>query len=290
MRSFIKFTLLIAALAVTGAAQVQLPRESQRQEVVQTVGDTTIRIVYHRPNVKGRKIWGALVPYDQVWRAGANEATLFEFSRDVTVNGQPLAAGKYSFHVLPTEREWTLIFNKDDGQWGSFNYDAAKDALRVKANVEKAPTFRESLSYTFQDHAPDGVDVLLAWENVQVPFMIRIGDIHTRVLSQIRTAIPTKAGAEQVPLLNQFANYVAVFKLKDHLDEGLKNIDASVAVRETFSNTFTKGRLVAEKGNYAEAIRLGEKAIELGEKATPPANPNFLDFIRTTVAEWKTKL
>jgi hypothetical protein len=280
----------MAVFAVTGVAQVTLPRESQRQEVIQTVGDTTIRIVYHRPNVKGRKIWGELVPYDQVWRAGANEATLFEFSRDVTINGQPLAAGKYSFHVLPTANSWTLIFNKDDGQWGSFNYNASKDALRVKANVERSSVNRESLSYIFDDHTPEGVDVLVAWENVQVPFNIGIGDIHTRMLSQIRTAIPTKTGAEQVPLLNQFANYVAVFKLKDHLDEGLKNIDASIAVRETFNNMFTKGRLVAEKGNYAEAVRLGEKAIELGEKATPPANPNFVNFIRTTVAEWKAKL
>jgi hypothetical protein len=286
MKSILIFAIFLTAIAGSAAAQVQLPRESQRQETIQTVGDTTIRIVYHRPNVKGRKIWDGLVPNAQVWRAGANEATLFEFSKDVTINNQPLAAGKYSFHVLPEGREWTLIFNKDDGQWGSFNYDAAKDALRVKAAVEKAP-FTESLSYNFGKVSPASVDVTLAWENTQVPFTIGIGDIHGRVLTQVRTAMAAKTGAEQIPFKNQFANYVATFKLKEHLDEAIKNIDESIAAKETFSNTFIKARLTAEKGDRAEAIRLGEKALILGPAATPPANPNFLDFIRTTVNEWK---
>lgn len=289
MKKIIGYAFIFTLLSVGLMAQVQLPRESQRQEAIQTVGDTTIKIVYHRPNVKGRKIWDGLVPYGKVWRAGANEATLFEFSRDVTINGQPLAAGKYSFHVIPTATDWTLIFNKDDGQWGSFNYDAAKDALRVKANIEKG-NFAESMSYTFGDATHNAVDVVIAWENVQVPFNIGIGDIHTRVLSQIREAMKAKSGAEQVPFLNQFANYAATFKLKDNLDEAIKNIDASIAVRETFSNTFTKGRLLAEKGNYAEAVKLGEKSLQMGAASTPPANPNFLDFIRTNVNEWKTKL
>ncbi|QYO68102.1 DUF2911 domain-containing protein [Leptolyngbya sp. 7M] len=289
MKNIIKFAVVVSLFSIGIAAQVQLPRESQRQEVVQTVGDATIRVVYHRPNVKGRKIWDGLVPYGKVWRAGANEATLFEFSRDVTVNGQPLPAGKYSFHVIPESREWTLIFNKDDGQWGSFSYDAAKDALRVRSSIEKA-LFTESLTYTFGKVDPDGVDVYLIWENVQVPFRIGIGNIHGRILSQIREGLAGKTGAERVPLLNQFANYVATFKLKDHLDEALTNIDASIAARETFSNNYTKARLMAEKGNYREAVRLGEKALEMGPAATPPANPNFLDLIRTTVAEWKAKM
>ena len=289
MRNFIISAIVISLFSVAAAAQVQLPRESPRQEITQVVGDTTIRIVYHRPSVRGRKIWDGLVPYDQVWRAGANEATLFEFSRDVTIAGQPLPAGKYSFHVIPSGREWTLIFNKDDGQWGSFNYDAAKDALRIKANIEKAP-FTESLTYTFDTVTPDGVDVLIVWENMQVPFKIGIGDIHTRILSQIREGIGSKTGAEQVPFLNQFANYVATFRLKDNVDEAMKHIDASIAIRETFANTYARSRLMAEKGNYAEAVRLGEKAIEMGRASTPPANPNFLNFIRGLVTELKSKM
>ena len=134
------FTILVS---VAASAQVAAPRESQRQEIYQTLGDTKIGVVYHRPNTKGRKVWGGLVPYGEIWRTGANENTTIEFSRDVTINGQPLPAGKYGFHAMPTKADWILIFNKANDQWGSFTYDAKKDALRVTVRPVKSdlPTF-----------------------------------------------------------------------------------------------------------------------------------------------------
>ncbi|PYQ58291.1 MAG: hypothetical protein DMF58_15905, partial [Acidobacteria bacterium] len=110
------------------APQLRTPRASQKQVVTQTVGFTDITINYSRPGVKGRQIWGALVPYDKVWRTGANEATTITFSDDVTVNGQPLPKGTYSLHTIPSKDEWTIVFNTTANQWGSFNYDPAKDA------------------------------------------------------------------------------------------------------------------------------------------------------------------
>src|SRR5215216_6303726 len=138
IRNFLLIPAIIVFFASAAFAQVPLPRESQRQEIAQTVGDAKVSIVYHRPNTKARKIWGCdttdvipiannlypcLVPYGQVWRAGANENTTIEFSRDVTVNGKALPAGKYGFHIIPSKSDWTLIFSKDSDKWGSFTYD-----------------------------------------------------------------------------------------------------------------------------------------------------------------------
>jgi hypothetical protein len=283
----VKLVCLTLAFVAAGWAQlVDLPRESQRQEVIQTVGLSTIRIVYHRPNVKGRRIWGELVPYGKVWRAGANEATLFEFTTDVTISGQALPAGKYSFHVIPNPRVWTLIFNKDHEQWGSFLYDPAKDALRVEASVAKGP-FRESLSYCFEGHSANAVDLLVGWENSQVTFKIGVGDVHARVLTKIREAISTVEGGKKAQLLNQFALYVSKFKLIEYVPEALTKIDASIEVGETWSNLTIKAKLLAEQGTYADAVVVGEKAIATGRATS--VNPNAIVDFQKTIAEWKQK-
>src|SRR5215212_6143403 len=146
---------LVLAFATSASAQVRAPRPSQKASVTQTVGVTDITITYSRPGVKGRTIWGdppagatagtatlddsstrakdaPIVPFGHVWRTGANEATTFTVTDDVLVNGQKLAAGTYSLHTIPGKDEWTVIFNSDAGQWGSFSYDEKKDALPVK--------------------------------------------------------------------------------------------------------------------------------------------------------------
>src|SRR5690348_13483389 len=119
---------LVAQQPQPAPPQLRVPRASQKQVVTQTVGFTDIAITYSRPGVKGRQIWGGLVPYDKVWRTGANEATTIAFTDDVTVNGQPLPKGTYSLHTIPGKDQWTIIFNKVANQWGSFTYDQAQDA------------------------------------------------------------------------------------------------------------------------------------------------------------------
>ena len=110
-------------------------RVSPKAEVMQVVGLTKVTISYSRPGVKGRKIWGALVPYDKVWRAGADEATKITFSTDVIIEGKKLSAGSYSFFVIPTKKEWTIIFNKVADQWGAFTYNEAEDAIAIKSKT-----------------------------------------------------------------------------------------------------------------------------------------------------------
>src|SRR5947209_2214703 len=175
MRKFIAISLFLIPAALPLAAQtpaaLKLPRLSQHQVVTQTVGLTDIKIDYSRPAVKGRAIWGALVPYDQVWRTGANEATQISFSDDVTINGQPLPKGTYSLHTIPGKDSWTLIFNKTAKQWGSFNYDAAQDALRVTVKPKPAP-YAEVFTIGFPDVTPDTATVVLRWADLSVGFTV----------------------------------------------------------------------------------------------------------------------
>src|SRR5438552_5409542 len=136
MRRTIFALALTAALPLAAqqpAPQLRLPRPSQKQVVTQTVGLTDVTITYSRPGVKGRQIWGALVPYDQVWRTGANEATTINFSDDVNINGQKLAKGTYALFTIPGKDQWSIVFNSQAEQWGAFTHDKAKDVLTVTA-------------------------------------------------------------------------------------------------------------------------------------------------------------
>lgn len=277
--------ILILLSGVNAFAQLNLPRESQRAEIAQIVGDAKISVVYNRPNAKGRQIFGALVPFGQVWRTGANENTTFETSRDVRVNGQLLAAGKYGLHTIPDKNEWTIIFNRVNDAWGSFTYDEKKDALRVKAVPQISPVTQETMTIDFDAVTNNSAQAVISWANLRVPFTIDAGDVSGRILSQIRAAIQSRKPDDARPL-NQGASYVQTFKLKDNYAEALGWLDSSIAVRETFANLSAKARLLAEMNRLKDAIAAGERAVQVGKSAAPPANTAEFE---KTLAEWKTK-
>jgi hypothetical protein len=169
--------LIFLSLSLTNIANSQNKKEtvriSPKAEVMQTVGFTDIHIIYSRPGVKGRTIWGKLVPYDAVWRAGANEATKITFSSDVMVEGKKLKKGSYSFFVIPGVKEWTIIFNKVADQWGAFEYNESEDVLRVKVKTEKA-VWQEWLSYTINKVSDTTAVIRLEWEKIKVPFKVEV--------------------------------------------------------------------------------------------------------------------
>jgi Protein of unknown function (DUF2911) len=277
---FIAFSILI--LSLSASAQLNLPRESQKQTITQTVGDATISIVYHRPNTKGRTVFGGLESYGKVWRSGANENTVFETSRDLMVDGKSLPAGKYGLHTIPNKNEWTVIFSKDNDKWGSFSYVEANDALRVTVKPQTIP-LQETLSYDFDDVGAHSAKIVLRWEKIAVPFTVDIGDVTGRMLTQIRDAI-TARKADDVRALNQGANYVFTFKVKDSYSDAVGWMDTSLGVRETFGGLVLKARLLAEMGKRQDAIATGEKAIAIGKAATPAANTTDIE---NYVKEWK---
>lgn len=171
----IGFALCISSIYTILYAQQkeQKIRLSPKASVGQTVGFTDVTISYSRPGVKGRKIWGDLVPYDKVWRAGANEATKFTFSTDVIIEGKKLPAGSYSFFTIPGKDSWTIIFNKVADQWGAFEYNEAEDALRLTVKPEKSD-FNEWLKYEITKTNDAGATVSLEWENMKASFKVEV--------------------------------------------------------------------------------------------------------------------
>jgi hypothetical protein len=179
----ILYKLILLTIMISGLYTLKIysqkkeeVRISPKAAVEQTVGFTIIRIEYSRPGVKGRKIWGGLVPYDVVWRAGANEATKFTFSTDVKVNGKKLKAGSYSFFTIPTKDKWTIIFNKVADQWGAFEYNDTEDALRLEVTPEKDnQCWQEWLAYSFTKTSDNTAVIRLEWEKLKIPFTIEVG-------------------------------------------------------------------------------------------------------------------
>lgn len=189
--SIVGLTLILGVLMIlpsTTNAQRNQVRASLKASVMQVLGvDTEITITYSRPGVKGRKIWGELVPYglapgnkyskDQPypWRAGANENTTIEFNKDILIEGNPLPAGKYGIHMIPSEKDWTIIFSKNSSAWGSFQYNQEEDALRVTVTPVKAP-HQEWLEFGFDDLAGTSATAYLHWEELKVPFKIKLAE------------------------------------------------------------------------------------------------------------------
>jgi len=172
MKRFKPLVLLAAALVITAGVFAQTPKKprvSPPATVTGNIGDAAITINYSSPSVKGRKIWGGLVPYDSVWRAGANEATTFETSAPIKVQGKLLPAGKYGFFIVPKEHgKWTAVFNKQPDQWGAFKYDASQDQLRVDVKPVAVSANKEMLEYTI---TPKGF--ALNWEMLSVPVAVK---------------------------------------------------------------------------------------------------------------------
>ena len=163
-----KIAILFLALGMTAFVNAQDKPASPPATATGKINGAGITINYSSPFVKGREIWGGLVPFNEVWRAGANNATTFETSKDITVEGAKLPAGKYSFFVIPTKTDCTIIFNKVPGQWGAYKYEESQDQLRVKVKQQVSSTFTESLVYKINKD-----NVTLSWEKWDIPIKIQ---------------------------------------------------------------------------------------------------------------------
>lgn len=177
MRSRIFNILLVAVLAIgtyatATAQQDKSKRKSPPVKITETVGDLTMTIDYSSPSVRGRDVWGALVPYGKVWRTGANEATTLEFSKAVNVEGQPVAAGKYALFTIPGETEWTFILNKEADQWGAYGYKESEDALRFTAKPGKAASFTEQMAFEVATKGDQAAYVTFKWADLAVGFPV----------------------------------------------------------------------------------------------------------------------
>jgi hypothetical protein len=271
--------LVAAALAPPARAELVLPRVSQKSTLAQTVGITDLTIVYCRPGVKGRPIWGTLVPYDKPWRTGANEATTFTATDDITVAGKPLAAGTYSFFTIPANGEWNVIFSKQKDLWGSTDYDPKQDALRVTVKPEAADAV-EWMRFTFENLSPSSADLVLRWEKLQISVPIAV-ETQKLTLAKARAELAiAKPDDWRTPY--RAAQYT--FEQGIALDEGAKWLEQSLAIQSEYSNQALKARWLAKDGKKKDAVAVGQKALALGKAAKTP--PFDLATLETQVAEW----
>src|SRR5215468_7424215 len=258
------FALCLAILGVYQIVCAQndlnLPDVSQASEVKQRIALTDITVNYHRPLVNGRKIWGGLVPYGKVWRAGANENTTIEFSSPVSVEGKPLDKGTYGLHMIPNQDSCTVIFSKTNTGWGSYSYDQKDDALRVDVKPKPLPQSEEALDFEFEDLKPTSTAVTLKWENVGIPFTVSVNADQT--LQNIRAQMK---GAGQFAW--QAPDQAAQFCLtnKTDLDEALRWANLSIQNEERFENLSTKADILKALNKQDEAKTTWNKALEKAE-------------------------
>jgi hypothetical protein len=265
--------VLFASAVVDAQAQLRVPRTSPGAKVSQVVGLSEVSIAYYRPGVKGREIWGNVVKYDEIWRAGANEPTLMTFSDEVTIEGKKIGAGTYRFVVVPSKTgDWTLILNSETKNWGTV-YDAKFDTLKFTCKPEVIPN-EEWMSFSFSDLTPTSARVVLAWEKVRLSFKVEFN-----TLAKLQGSV----GSSQV--LASAARFALDNKM--YLDEGLNWIERSLALEKNANNLLTKAQLLALKDRVKEAIPIAEEALKLA-KEKKPAYFN-IEALEKTVLEWKAK-
>ncbi len=262
--------------AVTASAQkLELPAKSPGAKLTHTVGLTDITIDYSSPAVKGRKIWGGLVPLNEVWRAGANAATKITFSKDVIVGDTAVPAGAYGFYAIPTAKDWTLILNKE--LTNTQGYKKETDVVRVTVKPAAIPA-RERLAYVISNFTEDVASIDLEWEKVKVSLPVKL-----KTAEQAAANIKEATDNAWQPMTNA-ARYL--LDLKDY-PNALAKVEASLALKETWLNTWVKAQVLAGQGKFKEAYPLAEKAKALGEQT--PKEFFFAEDVKKALAEWKNK-
>jgi len=254
--------------------QIKTPRPSPDATVIQFVGVTEVKIDYSSPGVKGRKVWGELVPFGEIWRTGANEATTITFSDAVKVNGTELPAGTYGIHTIPNESEWEFIFSKDTKVDGSSNFNKDNEVLRIKAKPEEHH-FMERMTFLFADVIDNSVVVSLLWDRLKVSFKIET-NTQELFLSNAR---------EQLSWSPTFQAAQYCLTSNTNLEEAYKWIEASCLISEVYWNKRVKAQIQHKLGMENEAITSMEKAIELGSKME--SAPFDFDNMKKMLEDWK---
>ncbi len=264
----LSFVFFLASFTVHAQPVLKAPQASQKAAVSQAVGLTDIVVKYHRPAVKGREVWGKLVPMNAVWRAGANENTVIKFSTDVRVEGKKLPAGAYGLHMIPGEEKWTVIFSSNTSSWGSFGYKEEEDALRVEVIPQKTGAFREYLTYEFDDIGQNSAACVLKWADKAVPFRIET-DVHEVVLASMRQELD---GIAQFNWQGWFeaANYCLQNDINH--EEALGWASRSVFMSPNPQNLTAKASLAGKvkgEGQPEKEVKIAMKTMQADLEALP---------------------
>ena len=248
--------VFIASYCTAQSALLDLPRKSQNAKVSQTIGITEVTLKYSRPVAGGRKVFGGLVPYNDVWRAGANENTTITFTDPVSIEGKTLDKGTYALFMIPTESDWTIIFSKMNTAWGAFSYKQDEDALRVSVKPA-ASDFHDALVYEFDDLKPDSAVLTLRWDKIAVPVNVSVNvpqTVEASLQKQLRGRVQYEWQS-----YDDAANYF--LDAKADLPDGLKYADKSIEIESRYDNLMTKSRILTAMGQTDEAKKYATQAL-----------------------------
>jgi len=245
----------------------EFPDASQHSNVKQRVGLTDVEIDYSRPNVRGREIFGGLVPYGKVWRTGANASTKIKFSDAVKIGGKDVPAGEYAFYTLPTENEWTIILSKDTKGWGAYDYKSDTDALRVTVKPTILANPVESFTISFENLRDDGATIALEWDKTRVPVELATNTVE-KVNAEIATALKDSNSAD-ARFYYQAASFY--YEHDKDLNQALKWVDQAIAKRSDFyASYYKKAQIEAKLGHKDAAKAAAEKSIEVLKAGKTP--------------------
>lgn len=249
---------LLFVISISAQQNLTTPQASQKASISQRIGLTDIEVIYHRPTVNNRVVWGGIVPYDQVWRAGANENTTISFSTDVMVENKKVTAGTYGLHMIPTKNTWTIILSKDNAAWGSFFYNEKNDAVRFTV-TPATNDFQEWLSYSFDQLSAKATTLTLKWEKLSVPIKIEVDVIETVIASMEKelTGIPG--------FFWQGWNQIALYALTNNynLEKASAWVERSIGINKNLTNLMTKSLILESMGKSQEAEKFKKEAFAL---------------------------
>lgn len=274
-------TLLAAfpfcAASAMAQTSLDIPAPSPKARTEQRVGITDFSIEYSSPGVKGRTVWGDLVPYDELWRAGANAATKLTASRDFTFGGKAVPAGSYAYYAIPGRTNWTVILNTNANASGTGGYDEKNNVASVTVTPEKLSASRERLAYHFNDVADDSANLDLEWADLRVRVPIGV-DTKTHVATSIDKSL---ADAWRP----HFASARYLLDSGGDLGTALGYIDTSIGIKPTWWNTWVRAQILAKQGKSADAVASAKRSQELGKGDNVYEN-FFKDQIATSIGNW----
>ncbi len=285
MKKTLGFLFAILATVSVAFSQVSLPMPSPKSTIKQVVGISEITIEYSRPAVKGRQVWGTLVPYGQVWRTGANSATWISISHDAMIGGKEVKAGKYAIFTIPGENEWTIVINTNEGQWGSTNHKPELDVVQFVAKPSKTKDIQERLAFMIEPISDDEAQILLRWEYLQVAFPIKFN-----------TKDITKAEVEKT-MTGMWYTYAnsAMYYYENNIDmdKAMEMVNLSISMNNKhFFNRWVKALILAKQGKTNEALGFAQEAEKIGSEI-PADRAGFYNVykaqISSSISAWKKK-
>lgn len=275
------FTFIFTLLALTVLAQPELPQASPTVTLKQNVGLSEVEITYSRPGMKGRTIFGDLVPYNELWRTGANKATSITLSSEATIGGKKVPAGSYSIFTVPGKTQWEVIINKETELWGTGGYKKEDDVARFMVKPTKLNNAVETFTMDFRKFTDEGCELFMQWENTEVSIALGV-DANAQAWANIKSEVEKIEGSWRVYVRS--AQYAA--NTGENLEEALTYIDKALEMEESWWTYWVQGQVYAAMKDYKKAQSSLKKSIKLGKEQK---NWSYEKRITDLLAEYEAK-